>query len=460
MSEKDDKKGMEAISQELIEKIKGLIRDSNIQGLRRLVDTMKPADMADLVEHLNPDERLFIFKVLEPDGAGEVLMEVEPPIQESILKKIDNKSLSEIVETLDSDDAADLVGYLPEDRAQEIIESVEKDVSEELKKLLPYPEDSAGGIMALEFVAVKADATIRDAINMIREKKDEIENLYHIWVVDNNGKLVGVVSIKDLLLEPRDTRVKEIMNKDVIYVNVYTDQEEVARLFKKYDLVSIPVVDENHKLVGRITHDDIIDVIEEEVDEDMSMMAGIMDQEIAEVSPLKISKARLPWLIVAFVGELVSAMVINRFEASIQKIIALSFFFPVIMALGGATSQQAAIIVVRGIATGDISVLSLGKRILVEIKSSMIVGMILGIMLGIVVALWLSNWILGAVVAAALIVVILNAGLIGSAVPVLLYKLNIDPAFATGPFVATTNDILGLLVYLSLVTWFLRTTAV
>jgi len=460
MSEKGDKKGIEAISQELIEKIKELIKANNIQGLRKIVDTMKPADMADLIEHLNSDERMFIFKVLEPDGAGEVLMEVEPPIQESILEKIDNESLSEIVETLDSDDAADLVGYLPEDRAQKIIESVEKDVSEELKKLLPYPEDTAGGIMALEFVAVRAEATIKDAIDMIREKKDEIENLYHIWVVDNEGKLVGVVSIKDLLLEPQDTRIKEIMNKDVIYVNVYTDQEEVARLFKKYDLVSIPVIDERHKLVGRITHDDIIDVIEEEVDEDMSIMAGIMDQEIAEISPLKISKARLPWLIVAFVGELVSAIVINRFEASIQKIIALSFFFPIIMALGGATSQQAAIIVVRGIATGDISVLSLGKRILVEIKSSLIVGTILGLMLGIVVSLWLSNWQLGIVVASALILVILNAGFIGSAVPIALYKMNVDPAFATGPFVATTNDILGLLVYLSLVTWFLRTTAI
>lgn len=460
MSEKGEKKAVPAISQELIQQIKNLIKSNNVQGLRKVVDTLKPADMADLIEHLNSDERMFIFKLLEPDGAGEVLMEVEPPIQESILDKMDNKSISEIVETLDSDDAADLVGYLPEGRAQKIIESVEKNVSEELKKLLPYPGDSAGGIMALEFVAVRADATIKNAIEMIRKKKDEIENLYHIWVVDNEGRLVGMVSIKDLLLEPSNKKIKEIMNKDVIYTNVYTDQEEVARLFKKYDLVSIPVVDENHRLVGRITHDDIIDVIEEEVDEDMSIMAGIMDQEIAEVSPLKISKARLPWLVVAFVGELVSAIVINRFEASIQKIIAVSFFFPIIMALGGSTSQQAAIIVVRGIATGDISVLSLGRRILVEIKSSLIVGIILGLMLGVVVSLWLSNWHLGIIVALALILVILNAGLIGSAVPVALYKMNIDPAFATGPFVATTNDILGLLLYLSLVTWFLRITAI
>ncbi len=459
MPEKIDKQ-IETINEKLIHQIKEFIEKGNALELKHVLDNMKPADVADLIEHLNKDERMFIFRLLEPDGAGEVLMEVEPPIQESIIENMDNESLSEIVEKLDSDDAADLVGYLPEERAKKIIESVEKDVSEELKKLLPYPEDTAGGIMALEFVAVKADVTIKDAVDVIRQKKDEIKNLYHIWVTDNDGKLVGVVSIKDLLIEAPETKIREIMNKDIIYVNVYTDQEEVARLFKKYDLVSIPVVDENNRLVGRITYDDIIDVIEEEVDEDISIMAGIMDQEIAESSPLKISKARLPWLIVSFLGELVSAIVINRFEASIQKIIALSFFFPIIMALGGATSQQAAIIVVRGIATGDISVLSLGKRILVEIKSSLIIGIILGLMLGLVVSLWLTNWHLGAVVAFALILVIINAGFIGSAVPVVLYKLNIDPAFATGPFVATTNDILGLLVYLSLVTWFLRATTI
>jgi magnesium transporter len=455
----NDKKERITLSEELIEKIKRLVSKNNVQELRRIIYSMKPADVADLIEHLSSEERMFIFKILEPDGAGEVLIEVEPPIQESIIEKMDNQALSEIVETLDSDDAADLVGYLPEDRAKKIIESVGKDVSEELKKLLPYPEDTAGGIMALEFVAVKADATIKDAIEEIKQKKDEIENLYHIWVIDSDGKLVGVVSIKDLLLEPPEKKIKEIMNPDVIYVNVYTDQEEVARLFKKYDLVSIPVVDENNRLVGRITYDDIIDVIEEEVDEDLSIMAGIVDQEIAEESPFKISRARLPWLVISFIGELVSAIVINRFEASIQKIIALSFFFPVIMALGGATSQQAAIIVVRGLATGDISVLSLGRRILVELKSSLLIGMILGILLGGVVSVWLSNWHLGIVIACALMIIILNAGFIGSAVPIALYKMNIDPAFATGPFVATTNDILGLLIYLSLVTWFLRTTA-
>ncbi len=455
----NDKKERITLSEELIEKIKGLVSKNNVQELRRIIYSMKPADVADLIEHLSSEERMFIFKILEPDGAGEVLIEVEPPIQESIIEKMDNQVLSEIVETLDSDDAADLVGYLPEDRAKKIIESVGKDVSEELKKLLPYPEDTAGGIMALEFVAVKADATIKDAIEEIKQKKDEIENLYHIWVIDSDGKLVGVVSIKDLLLEPPEKKIREIMNPDVIYVNVYTDQEEVARLFKKYDLVSIPVVDENNRLVGRITYDDIIDVIEEEVDEDLSIMAGIVDQEIAEESPFKISRARLPWLVISFIGELVSAIVINRFEASIQKIIALSFFFPVIMALGGATSQQAAIIVVRGLATGDISVLSLGRRILVELKSSLLIGMILGILLGSVVSVWLSNWHLGIVIACALMIIILNAGFIGSAVPIALYKMNIDPAFATGPFVATTNDILGLLIYLSLVTWFLRTTA-
>ncbi len=456
MSE-EGKRPSETLSEELIERIKNLIKEGNKKELKSIIDSMKPADVADLIEHLDSEERMFIFKILEPEGAGEVLVEIEPPIQESIIEEMDDESLSEIVESLDSDDAVDLVSHLPEERAKQIIESVEKDVSEEIKKLLPYPEDTAGGIMALEFVAVKADATIKDAIEEIKKKKDEIEDLYNIWVVDNEGKLVGAVSVIDLLLEPPEKKIKEIMNRDIVYVDVYTDQEEVAKLFKKYDLISIPVVDEEKRLVGRITYDDIIDVIEEEVDEDMELMAGIVDQEIAETSPFKISKARLPWLIVSFIGELISAMVIHRFESSIQKVIALSFFFPIIMALGGATSQQAAIIVVRGLATGDISVLSLGKRVLLEIKSSLIIGITLGIMLGTVVSLWLSNLHLGIVVACALIIVILIAGFIGTSIPIALYRVNIDPAYATGPFVSTTNDILGLFIYLSFVTWFLST---
>lgn len=448
----------ETVNERLIEKVKGFIEQGSLEALRKFVDEMRAADLADLIEHLKPDERLFIFNFLEPEGAGEVLVEIEPPVQERILKDLDNKAISSIVEELDSDDAADLVGDLPADRARQVMETVGDEVSDELVKLLPYKEDTAGGIMALEFVAIKADATIRDAIETIREKRHEVENLYYLWVIDDFERLVGVISLKDLVLESPDEKIGQIMNPEVISVYVDRDQEEVAQLVKKYDLVTIPVVDENNRLVGRITHDDIIDVIEEEVDEDISLMAGVIHQEITEESPIKISRARLPWLIAGLFGGILAAMVIKQFESSLEKILALSFFFPVVMAMGGNTGTQAATVAVRGMATGDISLVNIGKRLVVEMKVALFNGVICGILLGVIVGVWLSDYGLGCVVALSLVLIIFNSGFIGAAVPLALKRLNIDPALATGPFVTTTNDILSLLIYLGLVSVFLYVT--
>lgn len=447
------------IGSKLVEEIKSLIKDGNPQALKELIDEMRAADVADLVEHLEFNERLFIFKLLEPEGAGEVLVEVEPPVQERIIKHLDNQVISKIVQELDSDDAADLVGDLPKQRAREIIATVGDDVSEGLEKLLPYAEDSAGGIMALEFVAVKADATVQDAVEKIREKREEVENLYYLWVVDDSERLVGVISLKDLLLEPPDREIADILNPEVISVHVNTDQEVVARMVTKYDLVNIPVVDQHHRLVGRITHDDILDVIQEEVDEDISLMAGMFDQEIAEESTLRISRARLPWLIMGLFGGILAAAVIRQFESSLENVIALSFFFPVVMAMGGNTGTQAATVVVRGLATGEVSLVNIWKRLWMEMRVALINGIICGILLGLIVGAWLSDYGLGASVALALILIVINSGFIGSAVPFALKKLNIDPALATGPFVTTSNDILGLFIYLGFVTIFLKMVA-
>jgi magnesium transporter len=447
------------INERLIDQVKDYIQNKDIPALKKVIDEMRPADVADLIEHLGPDERLYIFEIVEPGGAGEILVEIGPPVQEHLLNRLDNEVISEIVHGLDSDDAADLVGDLPVERAREIIETLEDDVSEEIEKLLPYPEDTAGGIMALEFLAVRDDSTAQEAINTIRENRDEVQNIYYLFVVDASRRLVGVVSLKDLVLEPPQKKIRNFMNPEVISVDVKTDQEEVARLVKKYDLVNIPVVDEGQHLVGRITHDDIMDVIEEEANEDIGLMAGVIHQEIAEDSPLKISRARLPWLIAGLFGGILAAWVINQFETSLQEIIALSFFFPVIMAMGGNTGTQAATVAVRGLATGDISMFNIGKRLWIEMKVAFFNGVLLGILLGMIVGIWLSDYRLGMIVAMALILIVLNSGFIGAAVPLVFKKLKIDPALATGPFVTTTNDVLSLLIYLGLVTIFLRLTA-
>ena len=444
------------LNEKFIKDVKDFIKEEKREFLKKLLGDVRPADVADLIEYLDQDERLYIFELLEPEGAGEVLVEIEAPVQERILSDLDNQVISEIVEELDSDDAADLVGDLPADRAKEIIEKLGDDVSEEIEKLLPYPEDSAGGIMGLEFVAVRADSSIQEAIDTIREMKEEVENLYYLFVIGDFGRLVGVISMKDLVLEPPERKISDVMNPNVISVHVNTDQEAVTHLVRKYDLVNIPVVDAHHRLVGRITHDDIIDVIEEEADEDISLMAGVMPQEITEESSMKISRARLPWLIAGLFGGILAAAVINQFESSLEKILALSFFFPVIMAMGGNTGSQAAMVAVRGLATGDIRILNIGKRIWVEMKVSLVNGLICGIILGTIVGVWLSDYGLGSIVALSLVLIVLNSGFIGAAVPLVLKRLNIDPALATGPFVTTSNDIMSLLIYLGLVTLFLH----
>lgn len=446
------------VDNKLLDEVEGLIEQENSVALKRLIDQMRAADVADLIEHLGRDERLFIFHLLGPEGAGEVFVEIESPVQGRILKHLDNEAISQIVEELDSDDAADLVGDLPAERAREVIESVGDDVSEDLGKLLPYPDDTAGGIMALEFVAVKAGTTVQDAIESIREKREEVENLYYIWVTDDYQKLVGVISLKDLVLELPDKQVSDIMNPEVISVNADADQEEVIHLAKRYDLVNIPVVDDFYRLVGRITHDDIMDVIEDEVDEDMSLMAGVIDQEITEESAIKISRARLPWLVTALFGGILAASVINQFTSSLKEVIALTFFFPVIMAMGGNTGIQTSTVVVRGLATGDISLFNTGTRLWREMRVALINGLICGLILGLIVGFWLGDYRLGFIVTVALMLIILISGFVGSAVPLALKKFNIDPALAAGPFITTYNDILSLFIYLSLVTIFLRAT--
>ncbi|MBN2059377.1 MAG: magnesium transporter [Deltaproteobacteria bacterium] len=444
------------VNEKMVEEVRTSIQNKDSQFLKKLIEELRPADVADLVEHLKSDERLYLFDLLEPEGAGDVLVEIESPVQESIINKLDNEVITDIVKGLDSDDAADLVGDLPADRAREIIEKLGDTVSDEIERLLPYAEDTAGGIMALEYVSVNEHSTVQEAIDIIREKREEVENLYYLWVVDDSGKLVGVISLKDLVLEPPEKSVGEIMNPEVISTHLDRDQEEVAQLVKKYDLVTIPVVDDDHRLVGRITHDDIIDVLEDEVDEDISLMAGVMHQDIAEESFVKISRARLPWLIAGLIGGILAATVISQFETSLEKILALSFFFPVIMAMGGNTGTQAATVAVRGLATGDISLMNIGKRLLMEMKVAFLNGLICGALLGVIVGVWLSDYRLGAIVAISLVIIILFSGFIGASVPLALKKLKVDPALATGPFVTTSNDIISLLIYLGLVTIFLR----
>ena len=437
---------------EILSSIRELIEKKNQGALLNLLIDLHPADIADLLTDLKKDERKYLFPLLPAEKASAVLTELDPPIVDQILEDVSEQRLSTLVDKMDSDDAADIISELPDDVAQSVLEQIPDEISEDVKELLLYDEDTAGGIMALEFVSVKNKSTVNQTIKAIRRVRKKMKTVHTIWVTNDDEKLLGSVSLTDLVLAKGKTLISKIINKDIKYVYTDMDQEEVAIFFRKYDLVTLPVVNSSHQLVGQITIDDIIDVVEEEASEDISLFAGASDEELQEDSFLKISWVRLPWLMVAFVGQLIAAFIIQQFEGTLVQIIALTFFMPVIMAMGGNSGIQSSIIVIRGLATGEISVESTWRRFFREFRVSLFIGLIFGVIMLLVVGLWLGNYMMGLIIGFALNLVILQATLFGGLIPFLLKRADIDPALASGPFITTFNDILGLLIYLVLIT--------
>ncbi|MFZ0389808.1 MAG: magnesium transporter [Calditrichia bacterium] len=435
---------------ELLEDIRYLIKNEQTSFIMTIIADLHPADIAEVMSHLNDEERRSIFSLLPPDMASEVLVELEENVKEDVLEGLDAQQIAEMVQGMDSDDAADLVSDLPVEQASEVMDNIKGPDYHEIQELLRYPEDSAGGIMAKEYVSVNVNSTVQEAISEIRDKYHEVEDLYHCFVVDDFGTLVGRISLRKLILSKPDTRVRDIMDQDVMSIDSDVDQEEVARIFKKYDMVAAPVVNKRHKLIGRITIDDIVDVIGEEIDEDLGRIAGTGEEGVLEDSVLQISRARLPWLILSFVGEILSAFIMLNFEGTIQQIIASTFFIPLIMAIGGSVGQQSSIIVVRGLATGEIGLFDTRRRLRREISVAVLNGAVLAVLIFFVILIWNNDYHFGLILSCALIIIILNASTFGAVIPLLFKKIQVDPALATGPFVATFNDVVGLMIYFGL----------
>ncbi len=438
---------------EILEDIEVLIEKRNTGALQNILIELHPADIAQILSHIKKDERSYLFSILPPKIASDVLSELDPPIVEDLTEELGVERISKIVDQMDSDDAADFVSAIPEEMVPEILDRIPEEDSNEIKELLHYEEDTAGGIMALEYVALPMDATVEQAIQEIRRLKSEqeITDIYSIYVVDDENRLVGVVSLSDLVLAEDFTQLKEIMKTDIPKITPDMDQEEVANIFSKYDLVSMPVVDQENHLIGRITIDDVVDVLEEEGSEDMAYIAGAPDEEITEDSIFKLARARLPWLLVAFMGELLAAFILNQFDVTLQQKLMIASFIPIIMAMGGSTAQQASVIVIRGLATGDLSLRDTGPRLLKEFRISLLNSLFFAIVLFLIVYLWDSAFF-ATILAVSIFVVINNAAIIGALVPLTFKRLKIDPALAAAPFISTTNDILGILIYLSITT--------
>lgn len=441
------------IFKDVLDDLIDLIDDRSDALIKNILPDLHPADISELFRALNKDERTYLYQLLEKDQANEVFAELDENIQEDLIEEFDLERITDLVENLETDDAADIISELPEEQASEVLDNIEEEHSEEIRELLSYDEESAGGIMAKEFIAINDKATVTEAVELIREEEEDIEELYHLYVTDDYGKYLGAVSLRDLVLAFPDQKMSEIMDQDYPFVEVDQDQEDVAHMFKKYDLVSLPVIDDRHNLIGHVSIDDIVDIIQEETEEDISYIAGTSEDDIHEESFWKISKARIPWLMVAFVGEIVSALILSKFNATIQAITASAFFIPVIMAMGGATGQQTGIIVVHGLVTGSFSMKNIARRVFTEIKSALLTSTVFAVITIGFVYLWMGDMALGIILGLSILIVITLAGLIGSIIPAVFKRLNIDPALVTGPLIATSNDILGLLIYFSFLTF-------
>jgi magnesium transporter len=444
------------IDSELLENISHLIQTHAEKSILNIFADLHSADIGEILNHLRLEDAVYLFNLLKTEIAGEVITEIDDNLREKLLKEIDEEKLTDIVDELDTDDATDILSELPEDVAEQILDNIDKEDSEDVKELLKYEEDSAGGIMTSDFVYVTDNATIKNAIEEVRQNSEKFEHIYYLYVITNENVLIGTVSLKSLLVNPMSSSSTSVMEKDLIYVTPDIDQEEVAKIIEKYDLVSIPVVDSNKKMLGRITIDDVVDVIQEEASEDIQKLAGLSEEQESSDSVFRISRIRLPWLVIALVMEIIAAILLKSYEDFISKFVIVTFFIPIVMAMGGSSGTQAAIVMVRGLSSSDMWLSESFKKLLKEFFVSMLNGIVCSMVLLIASLLFFPvDFPMALLLSGSLLTIIIFATMVGAGIPIGLTKLGADPAIATGPFVTTTNDILGLLIYLTFVTLYL-----
>ncbi|MDP2687229.1 MAG: magnesium transporter [Aequorivita sp.] len=439
------------LTNEFIEQVEQLIAHNDGDGLKTLLQDLHFADVAEILHELDTDEATYIVKLLDSEVTSEILIELDDDFRERILDNLTPSEIADELDEMDTDDAADIIAELDHDIQQEVIGHIEdEDHAADIVDLLRYDEDTAGGLMAKELVRVKETWTVAGCVREMRRQAENVTRVHSIYVTDKHGKLKGRLSLKDLLTAPERAHISDIYIPKVDYVTVHTEAEDVARIMQKYDLEAIPVVDDNGILVGRITIDDIVDFIKEEAEKDYQMAAGISQDVEADDSIWDLTRARLPWLILALIGGFVSVSVLGTFSGAMAHHPALFFFVPLIAAMAGNVGVQSSAIVLQGLANDSLKG-SLWKRLIKEVLLSLFNGLILAILLvgGGMLLLGL-DFLFGLTVAISLISVIVTAALIGTFIPIMLEKRGIDPAMATGPFITTSNDICGILIYFTI----------
>lgn len=435
------------LTNDFINELSALLEQQNNSATLALISNCHPADIAELLDHIDFDNASRLFDLLEDSVAADVLVELEDGLRERLLKSHTPKEIAEeFVENMDSDDAADIISELPENKKQEVLSHLEnQEYVSDIVDLLNYDDNIAGGLMAKELIKVNENWSVMRCVKEMRKQAEEVEFVYTIYVVDNNNVLLGTLSLKKLLLTNTKAIISEIMKTDIIKVDALLSQEEVANTMNKYDLIVLPVVNENNQLIGRITSDDVMDVMKEEAEKDYQMASGITDDIELNDSIWEITKARLPWLLIGMIGGILGAKVIGIFD--IETNFKMALFIPLIAAMGGNVGVQSAAIVVQSLASGSSSLGNISQQLLKEFG----VGLVNGIICSSIILC--SSYLLGygialsLTVSIALLSVIIFAALFGTFVPLTLNKYNIDPALATGPFITTVSDVLGLFIY-------------
>lgn len=443
------------VDNQFVADITALIESKERGMVLNLLMDIYPADIASMLHHLPADEARTLFDWLPKDIAGEVVPELDDEYRSGLLQILPSHRIGEVLDEMESDDAADVLADLPAEIAEDVLQRMED--AEEVQGLLEYEEDTAGGIMGTDFVAVLESMTVAEATEEVRRNAEEVEPIFAVYVVDAGRHLLGIVPLMRLLLSRANVRVSSVLDSDIISVTPDVDQEQVARLIERYDLVAIPVVDAHSRLVGRITVDDVIDVIREEAEEDIQRMSGLSNEELTS-SILKTSRGRLIWLFVGLAGAFLSALVIHSFTGQIEKAVVLAMFIPIVMSMGGNAGIQSSAIAVQGLASGDIWATDLVRRLGKELAVALINGLVLAIAItGLVIGVSYTGLLeeqhimrLAMTVSLALLTVIIVAGTFGATIPLVLNRFGIDPAMATGPFITTSNDLLGLFVYFTI----------
>ncbi len=435
------------ITPEFLDNVTTLISAKNDAAITELFKELHYADIAEVLDEVNFEESIYIIKLLDSEKTSEILTELEDDIREKILKNLSAKEIAEEVGEMDTDDAADIIGELSEERQKRVISAIEDDEhAADIKELLSYQDDTAGSLMAKELVKVYETWTVDICLQRIREQAQEVSRVHSIYVVNQDEKLVGRLSLKDLIVAKSDQLIADISKAKVDSVNVHEDDEEVAKIMAKYDLEAIPVVDDNKVLLGRITIDDIVDVLKEEAEKDYQLAAGLTQDVDSDDSILELTKARLPWLFLGLIGGVGAFLIMEGFQGVFAKYAALFFFTPLIAAMAGNVGVQSSAIIVQGLANDDVKG-SINSRLIKEMLLAALNGFILALFLFVFVWIYEGSINTALAISVSLVVVIIVAGLIGTFVPLFLNKKGIDPAIATGPFITTSNDIFGILIY-------------